>query len=320
MYWNFSEILRGREDGRFSRADGPLSLEIGFGNGEYIERTARAERGSLAVGIEVSQWCLAKAARRVIAAGLDNVRLMLGDARHLLKWAFEPSCVDAVYMNYPCPWPKRRHAERRVTTNLFARLVRSRLVAGGSFNLLTDVGWYAAEARETFARAGFSVSAAERGSEPDCMTKYGRKWREMGREVYSAVAVKTGEAAGDFELEDDMGEHSAEFEPAAGERASRADKPIREALASLVGDKIEGRDYIALFREIFFAGDGTALIGIISVDEGFEQHYRIRVITEERRAVGRRATGSIDTIGCPYRTPGVRASLKHISAKTGVIF
>jgi tRNA (guanine-N7-)-methyltransferase len=318
MYWNFSGVLRGREDGKFSRADGPLSLEIGFGNGEYIERTARAKRGSLAVGIEVSQWCLVKAARRVIAAGLDNVRLMLGDARHLLKWAFEPSCVDEVYMNFPCPWPKRRHAERRVTTDFFARLVASRLVVGGSFNLLTDVGWYAAEARETFAREGFSVSELERGSERDCMTKYGRKWREMGREVYSAVAVKTGEAARDFESEDgedDMEEHSAEFEPAVGESASRAAIPVREALVSLVGDKIEGRGYVAVFREIFFADDGAALIGVISVDEGFEQHYRIRVIPDGARAIGR-----IDAVGCPYRTPGVRASLKHVSAKTGVIF
>jgi tRNA (guanine-N7-)-methyltransferase len=258
---------------------------------------------------------LVKAARRVIAAGLDNVRLMLGDARHLLKWAFEPSCVEEVYMNFPCPWPKRRHAERRVTTDFFASLVRSRLAVGGSFNLLTDVGWYAAEARDTFARAGFSVSEVERGSEPDYMTKYGRKWREMGREVYSAVAVKTSETARNFELEDDMGEHSAEVEPVIRECISLADKPVNEALASLIGDKIEGRDYIAIFREIFFAGDGAALIGVISVDEGFEQHYRIRVTPN-----GSRAIGHIDSIGCPYRTPGVRASLKHISARAGVIF
>ncbi|MDD4160488.1 MAG: tRNA (guanosine(46)-N7)-methyltransferase TrmB, partial [Synergistaceae bacterium] len=59
---------------------GRVFVEIGFGNGEFLEYLAGAYPETLIVGIEVSQWCAAKAARRVLSAGLDNVRIMHGDA------------------------------------------------------------------------------------------------------------------------------------------------------------------------------------------------------------------------------------------------
>ncbi|MDR1884856.1 MAG: tRNA (guanosine(46)-N7)-methyltransferase TrmB, partial [Synergistaceae bacterium] len=189
MYWNFGGLLRGPRDARFSRADGGLVVEIGFGNGEYLAHLAGANPDSTAVGIEVSQWCIAKAARRALAMGRLNVRLLHGDARYLLRAAFEPECVRAIYMNFPCPWPKKRHAGRRVATPDFARLISSRLFPGGTFTLATDVGWYAEETREIFAGcAGFEAETAEGVAGLGCGTKYERKWSSMGRDTHMVVA------------------------------------------------------------------------------------------------------------------------------------
>jgi tRNA (guanine-N7-)-methyltransferase len=192
MYWNFTDIVRRADDAPLSHSDGTLLVEIGFGNGEFLECLALSRRDALVVGIEVSRWCAVKAARRALAGGLENIRILLGDARYLLMYAFEPACVSEIRMNFPCPWPKRRHAPRRVATPRFAGLIGGALERGGSFTLATDVAWYAEETRDVFASDdNFETGPVTSADEPDFPTKYGRKWREMGRETYLLTARKT---------------------------------------------------------------------------------------------------------------------------------
>lgn len=311
MYWNFTEILRTSLDAPLSRDDGPLVVEIGFGNGEYLEHLARTRRDALVVGVEVSQWCLCKAARRALATGLSNVRLLHGDARALLSRAFEPASIAEAYMNFPCPWPKRKHAERRVARPQFAGLMNACLVPGGSFTLATDVDWYAEETRAVFAASGdFETGPVQVNPERDYHTKYERKWIEMGRDTYM-VAARKKEGSAVLEIGRETGEPEAPLEMDGNMDIEDA----REAISSLKGDTVEGPDYRVVFREVFFAGDGAALVMAISVDEGFEQHYYLRVVPTAR---GLR--GKVDSVGHPYRTPGVRASLRHVMAKVGAKF
>ncbi|MDR3332836.1 MAG: methyltransferase domain-containing protein [Synergistaceae bacterium] len=305
MYWNFSGILIGHQDARLSARGCRVILEIGFGNGEYLEHLARTRPDALIVGVEASQWCVTKAARRALAAGLHNVRLMLGDARHLLSLAFEPCCVFEAYMNFPCPWPKRRHAGRRVAQPWFADLIASRLAAGGTFTLATDVGWYAEETREIFAASGlFEVSPVLVNPERDYATKYERKWRAMGRDTYMTTARKTAESGGD-------GVNAADDLPLEEELTTPARGDIGDRAMSLMGEEISGPGYRVIFREVFSSMDGeTLLVMAISVDEGFEQHYYIRM-TPAANVVKCRT----DPVGSPYRTPGVRASLRYVARK-----
>ncbi len=314
MYWNFTKLLRTSLDSPLSRGDGPLVVEIGFGNGEYLEYLARKRQDAQVVGIEVSQWCLCKAARRALAIGLSNVRLLHGDARALLSRAFEPASIDEVYMNFPCPWPKRKHAERRVTRPQFAGLMSACLAPGGTFILATDVDWYAEETRAVFAASGdFETSPVLENPERDYHTKYERKWIEMGRGTYTVTAQKAGKKEGVAEVENGKvdGEPSAPLEMDGNIDIGDA----RDAILSLKGDTVEGPEYRVVFREVFFAEDGAALVMAISVDEGFEQHYYLRVVPT---AHGLR--GKVDSVGHPYRTPGVRASLRHVMKKVGAKF
>ena len=343
MYWNFTDILKKPGSGRFSPSDGIIIVEIGFGNGEYIEYLARSRADAIIVGIDVSQWCVAKAARRAIARELKNVRLIHGDARHLLAYAFKPGSVSAAYMNFPCPWPKRRHAERRVAGTRFAALIRSLLKVGGSFTLATDVGWYADDARRTFSSfADFEAGQVSRNPERDYLTKYERKWMRMGRDTYMVTAKKI---TGDFAAISNEGEeeaHMIDAEPAAsGQFASKGQKgeapepvwttvqplqkqPVdselaarsKEMLLQSKGQVIREKNYTVIFRDIFFSDDGTALVSVISVDEGFEQSYYVKVIVSEGGAM----RGKLDSIGSPYKTPGVRASMKFLTRAAGVVF
>lgn len=310
MYWNFHKILIGSQAPRLRAEDGPIIVEIGFGNGEYLEHLARTRPEALVAGIEVSQWCIAKAARRALACGLDNVRILAGDARYLLVHAFEPGSVAEVYMNFPCPWPKRRHTERRVARPQFAGLIANVLSGGGRFTLATDVDWYAQETRDVFAaHAAFETGPVVRNPEREYLTKYERKWREMGRDTYKLTAAKTHPPATHDAIPADEGDElSMEI------RCDDA-KQTNEALASIKGDILEGRDYKVMFKEVFQAADGTALILVISVDEGFEQHYYLKLIRS-----GETLRGKVDAVGHPYRTPAVRASIRHLMQKLGAKF
>jgi tRNA (guanine-N7-)-methyltransferase len=311
VYWNFTDILAHPQDEPFTRSIGTIIVEIGFGNGEYIGHLARSNAEALVVGIELSQWCIAKAARRALADGLGNVRLLLGDARYLLRYAFEPGCVSEVYMNFPCPWPKRRHASRRVARPQFAALICQCLRPGGFFKLATDVEWYARETMEAFASEGhFDAAPVERNPEREYATKYERKWREMGRDTYMAAARKIKDAEPCEQREEER-----QFMASETDRCQAAGD-LRDRLSGVEGERIAGDGYIVMFREIFFSDGGSALISVISVDEGFEQHYRILAVTTR----GKEIRGKVDAIGRPYRTPGVRASLRYLAQKTGVIF
>ncbi|MDR1966740.1 MAG: tRNA (guanosine(46)-N7)-methyltransferase TrmB [Synergistaceae bacterium] len=304
MYWDFRGIVTDSKR-RFRASDGPMTLEIGFGNGEYLQSLASSNPDALAIGMEVSQWCISKAARRTLANGLKNIRLLWGDARYLLKYAFEPESVSGVFMNFPCPWPKRRHADRRVAGGGFAELLASRLAHGGTFKLTTDVGWYAEQTRRAFAECG-AFDAAPVACNPisGCRTKYERKWRGMGRDIYELVAAKIAPARTHFAHEGDDGPMEELEAPLRGSRDFSAD------ILSLAGDVVEGPDYRAVFREVFLSEGDAALVKVISVDEGFEQHYYLKIIYSEGKLRAR-----ADSVGHPYKTPAVRESLKHVMRK-----
>jgi tRNA (guanine-N7-)-methyltransferase len=308
MYRNFKDIVTGPDRPRFSASEGPIFVEIGFGNGEFLQRLSASNDNSLAVGIEVSRWCVSKAVKRALANGSENIRLLCGDARYLLRYAFERESVTCVFMNFPCPWPKRRHSGRRVSRGGFAELLASVLTPGGSFTLVTDVDWYAAETRDIFDRhAAFDAGPVEQSDGREAETKYGRKWTAMGRDIYTFRAAKTGNAYPATGAADEMGVDDMNITDISSDKKM---KNLLERTSELKGDVIEGGRYKVIFREVFSDGTKEALVRTISVDEGFEQHYYLKI---SQNGGGFRV--KTDSVGSPYKTPGVRASVKYAAQK-----
>lgn len=90
-----------------------LWLEIGFGGGEHLAAQAAAHPGVGLIGCEPFLNGLAGLCTRIADRGLGNVRILPEDARPLLA-ALPPSCVERVFVLFPDPWPKTRHAKRRL--------------------------------------------------------------------------------------------------------------------------------------------------------------------------------------------------------------
>jgi tRNA (guanine-N7-)-methyltransferase len=121
----------------------PVVLEIGFGRGEVLlEMAVRWPEASF-LGVEVSRKRVEKTARRVARAALANVRLVSCPAEYLLERVLPPTSIAECWINFPDPWPKKRHHKRRlIRPDVVVLLVRA-LEPGAVLHVATDHEGYA---------------------------------------------------------------------------------------------------------------------------------------------------------------------------------
>ena len=114
-----------------------LWLEIGFGGGEHLAAQARCHPDVGFIGCEVFLNGVASALVHIETHGLANVRVFADDARLLLP-ALPAACLERVFLLFPDPWPKRRHAGRRfVAPENLDHLARL-LAVGGELRIASD--------------------------------------------------------------------------------------------------------------------------------------------------------------------------------------
>lgn len=131
-----NEEYCGRWQEIFSR-EAPLHVELGTGKGKFITDMATAMPRVNFVGMEVQPDVLYYAARKVADQGLKNVRLAIFDINNIAA-VFAPGEVDRFYINFCDPWPKSRHAKRRLTDRRFLAMYRQLLSSQGMIYFKTD--------------------------------------------------------------------------------------------------------------------------------------------------------------------------------------
>ncbi len=116
----------------------PLYFEIGCGHGEFIERQAKQNPQGYYIGVENVPYYAISAAKRVQQASLTNVLIVNQNANKLLEQVFPEESLDAIFLLYPDPWPKKRHRKRRLireeTSSVYHRVLKS----GGQIKVWTD--------------------------------------------------------------------------------------------------------------------------------------------------------------------------------------
>ena len=164
-------------------------IEIGFGRGEFLLDMASKHPQTGLLGVEVSFKRCLKMARRLARSGLRNVRLMEGRGQVVIEQACAPGSIDAVWVNFSDPWPKERHAGRRLFQPPFAASVARALAPGGVLHVATDDTPYAEQIAAVLdAEPGLENRFAPDAWRPDVpgrlRTAYEESWRSQGRPLH----------------------------------------------------------------------------------------------------------------------------------------
>lgn len=167
----------------------PLQFEIGFGGGEHLAAQAQAAPEAGFIGCEPFLNGVVGALGHIRDHALTNVRLHMGDALEVLERLPDAS-LTRVYLLHPDPWPKARHAKRRMVNHGPLDLIAAKLAPGGEFRLGTDDPTYCRWAMMVLAARRDFAWLARRPADflvrPDDWpeTRYERKARRQGHEVW----------------------------------------------------------------------------------------------------------------------------------------
>ncbi|MBU8932766.1 MAG: tRNA (guanosine(46)-N7)-methyltransferase TrmB [candidate division Zixibacteria bacterium] len=172
-----------------SETKGGDVLEIGPGRGDLLLDLAEAMPAARLVAIEIGKRRYYRLIPRIEKRGLSNIQLIGGDARIVLTNHFSQGAFDKIYVLFPDPWPKKRHAYRRLLNTEFIELLTRFLTVDGDLFMATDVDWYAewaannAESLPQLENMGNPyVDASELFSYTP--TYFEQKWRADGRSIY----------------------------------------------------------------------------------------------------------------------------------------
>jgi len=166
-----------------------LVLEIGFGRGEFLVELARSAPAVAHLGVEISWKRVLRLARRLARSELRNIRLLNAPGELVVAELLAPASLEAAWINFSDPWPKRRHQRRRLIQPPLVAALADRLAPGGVLHVATDERAYAehidavlgAEPRLENAYAPERWLREVPGRTP---TAYEREWRAEGRALH----------------------------------------------------------------------------------------------------------------------------------------
>ncbi len=190
------ETLKGRWKEVFGNQN-PLRIEVGMGKGRFLMDLACAFPEINYVGIEMYSSVLLRAIQKadVMDPCPQNFRFIRMDAQEL-EMVFAPGEVDRIYLNFSDPWPKARHAHRRLTSQLFLRRYEKILSEGGRIEFKTDNQDLFDFSLEEIGAAGWELLAVTRDLHHDpqmfegnIMTEYEERFSGKGNPICKLIAA-----------------------------------------------------------------------------------------------------------------------------------
>ena len=173
--------------------DCPLHIEVGSGRGQFIVGMAQANPEINYIGIELFDKVIVKALQKALEAGSPpNLRLLRVNAEELEK-IFQKNEVHRVYLNFSDPWPKKRHAKRRLTHEKFLKIYESILIDEGEIHFKTDnrgLFEYSLVSMSQYGMKLKDVSLDLHANEPEdnIRTEYEEKFSSLGQPIYRLEA------------------------------------------------------------------------------------------------------------------------------------
>ena len=176
--------------------DNPIHLEIGCGKGRFAIGMAEQHPDVNFIAVEREEGALIMAAERCQQQPLPNLRFVSFDAAELRE-VFAPGEVDRIYLNFSDPWPKSRHAKRRLTSTEFLSRYEKVLPPQGLVEFKTDNTPLFDFSLEQVKEAGWTLQAFtydlhhnKELNKENIMTEYEEKFSSKGNPINKLIAMR----------------------------------------------------------------------------------------------------------------------------------
>lgn len=170
----------------------PIHIEVGSGMGKFITTLAQQNPHINYVAIERDKNVMIRVLDKVREHNLTNIKLLCNDAVILTDY-FRQGEVDRIYLNFSDPWPKKRHAKRRLTYRSFLALYQQILREDGELHFKTDNRGLFAYSLESMSQFGMyftkiNLNLHQEDEGDNIPTEYEHKFAEKGSLIYRMEA------------------------------------------------------------------------------------------------------------------------------------
>lgn len=176
--------------------DNPIRIEIGMGKGKFITQLAMENPDINYIGIEKYSSVLIRALEKCEGQEINNLRFIRMEAEYICD-VFDEGEVDKIYLNFSDPWPKDRHAKRRLTSKQFFERYDVILKKDGFVEFKTDNDLLFQFSLEQVPEAGWHLDKYtwdlhnnEEMVQGNVMTEYESKFSAMGNPIHKLIASR----------------------------------------------------------------------------------------------------------------------------------
>ncbi|MBQ7044713.1 MAG: tRNA (guanosine(46)-N7)-methyltransferase TrmB [Clostridia bacterium] len=182
-YFNFSEI--------FGNSN-PVHMEIGCGKGQFVCEIAKRNPDINYIAVEKSANVIVQACEKAIEAGLKNVYFIKGGAEYLP--CFIPDgTIERLYLNFSCPFPKKKYENHRLTNKAFLKLYEMMLAPAAEIHQKTDNMHFFEYSIGELSDYGFTIKNVSldlhnSDFEGNIVTEYEKRFSDLGQPIYRLEA------------------------------------------------------------------------------------------------------------------------------------
>jgi len=170
----------------------PIYVEIGMGFGKFIIENAKRYPNINFIGIEKFDNVVVRVLPKLENEIINNLKIIRIDAAQLMD-IFAPKEISRIYLNFSDPWPKNKHAKRRLTSPQFLKIYEN--ILNGEIHQKTDNNSLFEYSIESLSQNGYKLKNIsldlKNGDYPENIpTEYEEKWSEKGKSINRLEAYK----------------------------------------------------------------------------------------------------------------------------------
>ena len=184
--------------------DNPVDCEIGFGNGDFLVKKSNLHPERNFFGIDYAIESFRRAKKKIENAKKTSIKLVCLEAKAAFIVLVPEKSLSHIYLNFPDPWPKKKHFKNRLLDREFFTIAASCAQNKGKIIVATDDPFYRDFILEEMAAVHLWESLFQKGWTDELSdhfsTKYEKRWRKEGKEIYYMMFQKKADPELSFRM------------------------------------------------------------------------------------------------------------------------